>query len=89
VITSSVIPSAKYSCSGSPLMFRNAKTAIEGLSGGAGTGVLSGAAGLLGVAVFTSAATPTSSEYARIGWVMFLSWTSPISLTARSSLALT
>ena len=35
------------------------------------------------------AETPTSSEYARIGWAMFLSWTSPISLTARSSLALT
>ena len=33
VMMSSVIPSVKYSCSGSPLMFVNASTAIEGLSG--------------------------------------------------------
>ena len=31
---SSTIPSAKYSCSGSPLRFWNGKTAIDGLSGG-------------------------------------------------------
>ena len=41
VMMSSTTPSAKYSCSGSPLMFRNGKTAIDGLSGrtklGAGT----------------------------------------------------
>ena len=30
---SSTMPSAKYSCSGSPLMFWNGNTAIEGLSG--------------------------------------------------------
>ena len=30
---SSTIPSAKYSCSGSPLIFWNGRTAIEGLSG--------------------------------------------------------
>jgi hypothetical protein len=30
---SSTTPSAKYSCSGSPLRFRNGSTAIEGLSG--------------------------------------------------------
>ena len=29
---SSTTPSAKYSCSGSPLMFVNGSTAIEGLS---------------------------------------------------------
>ena len=29
----STIPSAKYSCSGSPLMFSNGSTAIDGLSG--------------------------------------------------------
>ena len=33
VIRSSVSPSAKYSCSASPLMFLNDSTAIEGLSG--------------------------------------------------------
>jgi hypothetical protein len=33
VIISSTMPSAKYSCSGSPLMFWNGKTAIDGLSG--------------------------------------------------------
>ena len=33
VIMSSTTPSAKYSCSGSPLMFWNGRTAIEGLSG--------------------------------------------------------
>jgi hypothetical protein len=35
VMISSTTPSAKYSCSGSPLMFWNANTAIEGLSGSA------------------------------------------------------
>ena len=33
VMMSSVMPSAKYSCSGSPLMLVNGRTAIEGLSG--------------------------------------------------------
>ena len=33
VMMSSVSPSAKYSCSGSPPMFWNGRTAIEGLSG--------------------------------------------------------
>ncbi len=32
-VMSSTIPSAKYSCSGSPLMFWNGRTAIDGLSG--------------------------------------------------------
>ena len=35
---SSLIPSEKYSCSGSPLMLLKARTAMEGLSGGAGNG---------------------------------------------------
>src|SRR5205085_11674330 len=34
VTISSTIPSAKYSCSGSPLRFSNGSTAIDGLSGG-------------------------------------------------------
>src|SRR4029450_3418102 len=33
VVMSSTIPSAKYSCSGSPLMFWNGRTAMEGLVG--------------------------------------------------------
>ena len=33
VMMSSTMPSAKYSCSGSPLMFLNGSTAMEGLSG--------------------------------------------------------
>ena len=41
VMMSSTIPSAKYSCSGSPLMFWKGKTAIEGLSG-RGNGVACG-----------------------------------------------
>jgi len=32
VMISSTMPSAKYSCSGSPLMFWNGRTAIDGLS---------------------------------------------------------
>ena len=39
VMMSSTTPSAKYSCSGSPLMFVNGRTAMEGLSGsGSGFG---------------------------------------------------
>src|SRR5215469_3013257 len=38
VMISSTIPSAKYSCSGSPLMFWNGSTAIDGLSGKASGG---------------------------------------------------
>ena len=41
---SSVRPSAKYSCSGSPLMFWNGRTAIEGLFG-SGSGSAGSAAG--------------------------------------------
>jgi hypothetical protein len=38
VMISSTMPSAKYSCSGSPLMFWNGSTAIDGLSGKASDG---------------------------------------------------
>ena len=38
VVISSTMPSAKYSCSGSPLMFWNGSTASEGLSGNGGVG---------------------------------------------------
>src|SRR5579859_839187 len=39
VIISSTIPSAKYSCCGSPLMLVNGNMAIDGLSDSAGRGV--------------------------------------------------
>jgi hypothetical protein len=44
---SSTTPSVKYSCSMSPLRFRNGSAAIEGLSGRAGASamVLAGASG--------------------------------------------
>ena len=38
VVISSTMPSAKYSCSGSPLIFWNGSTAIDGLSGNASGG---------------------------------------------------
>jgi hypothetical protein len=38
VIISSTMPSAKYSCSGSPLILANGNTAIDGLSGNARAG---------------------------------------------------
>jgi hypothetical protein len=38
VMISSTMPSAKYSCSGSPLIFWNGSTAIDGLSGSGSTG---------------------------------------------------
>src|SRR5262249_42431500 len=47
VIISSTIPSAKYSCSGSPLIFWNGSTAIDGLSG-RGNGWGEAGAGALG-----------------------------------------
>lgn len=60
---SSTMPSAKYSCSGSPLMFWKGSTAIEGLLGSAGRAVgVSYAATSLCVAGIALATTPTSSE---------------------------
>src|SRR5271166_5312491 len=37
-VISSTMPSAKYSCSGSPLMFWNGRTTIDGSSGSGSTG---------------------------------------------------
>jgi hypothetical protein len=51
VMTSSAMPSAKYSCSGSPLIFWIGSTAIDGLSGRAS----SGAGAASDVAAFASA----------------------------------
>ena len=55
VTMSSTMPSTKYSCSASPLMFWNGKTAIEGLSGSARRSGSDARAGL------GLAATPTCS----------------------------
>jgi hypothetical protein len=38
VMISSTMPSAKYSCSGSPLILAKGSTAIDGLSGSGSTG---------------------------------------------------
>src|SRR5215472_4562592 len=43
VIMSSAMPSAKYSCSGSPLILANGNTAIDGLTGSGRAGRGSGA----------------------------------------------
>src|SRR6476659_3212690 len=74
-ISSSAMPSAKYSCSGSPLMFVNGSTAIEGLSGsGSGFGCEPhGAVAAEGVD-FTAKA--------RTGSSMFLTCCSPRSVYA-------
>src|SRR6266705_5612844 len=68
VMMSSTIPSAKYSCSGSPDMFWNGSTAMDGLSGRAG-GCAVSAAALLGSVEgeFLS----ICSRQARIGSAMF------------------
>jgi len=44
VMISSTLPSAKYSCSGSPLILASGSTAIDRLSGNANTGLVSAAA---------------------------------------------
>jgi hypothetical protein len=63
VMISSTMPSAKYSCSGSPLMFWNGRTAIEGLSSSASPADgLSGVVGSACDAGLAGAGTPTSSE---------------------------
>jgi hypothetical protein len=63
VMISSTIPSAKYSCAESSLMFWNGSTAIEGLSGSASRADgRSGTAGSAAGVGLASAGTPTSSE---------------------------
>src|SRR6516225_3002994 len=60
---SSAMPSAKYSCSGSPLMFWNGSTAIDGLSGKASEGFVdSPIAGLEGLGCVLS-----RTRWTRIG----------------------
>ncbi len=71
VIRSSVMPSLKYSCSASPLMFVKGSTAIEGLRGtagaadGAAPATCVGAAmrnTCTGLAMFLSSRSPRSSS---------------------------
>ena len=71
VVMSSTMPSAKYSCSGSPLMFWNGSTAIDGLSGSASAG-RSGA--------------PSRTRNTRIVAAMFFSSGAPRSSTSSASL---
>src|SRR6266852_1562197 len=48
VMISSTMPSAKYSCSGSPLILANGSTAIDGLSGSGSGSAAPACAGLSG-----------------------------------------
>src|SRR5262249_38476107 len=58
VMISSTIPSAKYSCSGSPLILAKGNTAMDGLSG-------SGSAGGAGVGALLAAANPVDAHSPR------------------------
>ena len=83
VMISSTMPSAKYSCSGSPLIFWNGRTAIDGLSGN-GSGALDAESG---VRIIVSPAIFTSNT--RTGRAMFLTCCSPLSSKAKPSLSRT
>ena len=83
VIISSTMPSAKYSCSGSPLMFAKGSTAIDGLSG-SGSGVCSATA-----AGGAAAGASMRMRWARTGRAMFLTCCSPRSSNAKASLSRT
>ena len=76
VMISPTMPSAKYSCSGSPAILANGNTAIDGLSGKIG-GVLDGAAG------FRPVSTTPIKRMSLRGMVRISRWTSPLSPTAR------
>ena len=74
VIRSSAMPSAKYSCSASPLMLTNGRTATDGLAGGAWAGSDAGP-----VSAASQRQTSTGRE-------MFFSLCSPSWLNPRSAL---
>lgn len=57
VMMSSTIPSAKYSCSGSPLRFENGRTATEGFSGNVGADAARAAADASGTLMTTAGPT--------------------------------
>jgi hypothetical protein len=72
VMMSSTSPSAKYSCSGSPLMLVNGRTAMDGLSG-SGNGL-----GRSGSRPATACdAFSDDSRYALTGSAMFLTACGP------------
>jgi hypothetical protein len=71
VIRSSLMPSAKYSCSESPDMLSNGSTAIEGLSG-------KSSAEFSVEIIFGSSASSISTRYARTGSSMFFTFCSPM-----------
>ena len=73
VMRSSVIPSLKYSCSGSPLMLTKGSTAMEGLSG----------------AVGVEAPTSICTRYTCTGLAIFLTVCSPRYSYPRASLVST
>src|SRR6516165_4133125 len=76
VIISSTMPSAKYSCSGSPLILAKGSTAIEGLSG-------NGSEEPITEVAVGEVSPPT--RYALIGWAMFFTCCSPRSMASRGS----
>ena len=75
---SSTMPSAKYSCSGSPLILANGSTAIDGLSGRG--------APERACVDRRPPRRPYAQSETRTGRAMFLSCCSPMSSKARSSL---
>ena len=83
VMMSSTMPSAKYSCSGSPLMFWNGSTAMEGLSGRA-----SGCAVSVGgfVTIAGEELGPMRTRQTRIGSAIFFKDCEPISSKVISTL---
>ena len=76
VMISSTMPSAKYSCSGSPDMFWNGSTAIDGLSGnGSGASAPTRAADAVppspasgGGLLAAADATPSPASGGGLGW---------------------
>src|SRR6516225_8555774 len=79
VMISSTMPSAKYSCSGSPLMLANGSTAIDGLSGSGRAGGSAAPARVLGLDPRLSGSdwVPLERQLSRIdrGWRLNLQQT--------------
>jgi hypothetical protein len=75
VMMSSVMPSEKYSCSGSSLMLVKGSTAMDGLSGSAS-----------GSARPVAAPKPSIQRHTRTGLAIFLSSCSPASSNVASTL---
>src|SRR3990170_8652361 len=75
VMMSSVMPSEKYSCSGSPLMLLKGNTAIDGRSGAADAG-----GGTVGVTAdeMPAGGTPRATLNTRTGRSMFFRACSPV-----------